>query len=273
MNHKPFLYLLIFGWVVLALSWPAQSNSSEIMDGLMKGATVKITEIVDGDTVILDNGRQVRLMGIQAPKLPLNRPNFVAWPLAEEAKEYLEKILSHNATLYLADTAEDRHGRILAHIITDDGKWLQQEMLLAGLARVYSFADNHEKTEELYAAAKKARKDKRGLWQLAYYAIRKSDDPKLQDLTGRFEIVEGTIKNVAEVKKNYYLNFGDNWREDFTVFIPLSARKSFTAQKIKLKTWEGKKIRVRGWVENRNGPSIEVTHPEQIELLLKSSGS
>ena len=38
--------------------------------------TAVAVKIVDGDTLILDTGKQVRLVGLQAPKLPLGRPNF-----------------------------------------------------------------------------------------------------------------------------------------------------------------------------------------------------
>jgi endonuclease YncB( thermonuclease family) len=51
-----------------------------------------VVEVIDGDTVVLDDGKEVRLVGIQAPKLPLNRPNFKEWPLAPEAKDELEKL-------------------------------------------------------------------------------------------------------------------------------------------------------------------------------------
>ena len=45
----------------------------------------KVVEVIDGDTVALDGGAQVRLVGLQAPKLPLGRPGFKTWPLAEAA--------------------------------------------------------------------------------------------------------------------------------------------------------------------------------------------
>ena len=48
-----------------------------------------VVEIVDGDTLILEDGREVRLVGIQAPKLPLGRRNFKTWPLADIAKSTL----------------------------------------------------------------------------------------------------------------------------------------------------------------------------------------
>ena len=47
---------------------------------LEAGETGRIESVVDGDTVALESGTIVRLVGIQAPKLPLGRPGFVAWP-------------------------------------------------------------------------------------------------------------------------------------------------------------------------------------------------
>lgn len=258
----PFWFLLALLTAVL----PALAASPET--ALTRGETLKVTETVDGDTVRLETGREVRLLSIQAPKLPLNRPNFPTWPLAPEAKAYLEKLTQGAAvTLYYGTTREDRHGRILAHLMTSDGKWIEAEMVKAGLARVYSFADNRLLVRELLTMENEARQAKRGIWQNAYYAVRNAKDPKLAQKEGRFEIVEGMVADVAEVKKNYYINFGEDWREDFTIFIPLKARKSFTEDKIKIKGLAGRKLRVRGWVESRNGASIEVTHPEQIEFL------
>jgi len=51
-----------------------------------------VTAVTDGDTVILDDGRVVRMIGTQAPKLPLDRPDFDTWPLAPEAKLALEAL-------------------------------------------------------------------------------------------------------------------------------------------------------------------------------------
>src|SRR4051812_18629530 len=72
--------------------------------------------------------KEVRLVGIQAPKLPLNRPNFKEWPLAQEAKAELEKlVLNQRVTLSYGGERTDRHGRTLAHLHTDDGTWAQGE--------------------------------------------------------------------------------------------------------------------------------------------------
>ncbi len=71
-------------WV--AWSWaPAQAETLD----LVPEEWARVVEIVDGDTLVLADRRQVRLVGIQAPKLPLGRAGFKAWPLAREAKAAL----------------------------------------------------------------------------------------------------------------------------------------------------------------------------------------
>ena len=82
---------------------------------------------------------------------------------------------------------------------------------------------------------------------------------------GTFQIIEGTILQAADVRGTIYLNFGEDWRTDFTVSIRKRARKTFVNEDPA--SWNGRKIRVRGWLKSRNGPMIEATHAEQIELL------
>ena len=81
-----------------------------------------VESIVDGDTLVLKNGSEVRLVGIQAPKLPLGRRNFPTWPLAPEAKMLLTKLaIGKKLTLKYGGRKIDRHGRILAHLYLKDG--------------------------------------------------------------------------------------------------------------------------------------------------------
>ncbi|HKY95989.1 MAG TPA: thermonuclease family protein, partial [Kiloniellales bacterium] len=74
----------------------------------------KVTEVIDGDTLVLDDGTEVRLVGTQAPKLPLGRPGYSTWPLAPEAKANLEQlVLRRRVGLGFGGNAWDRHGRRL----------------------------------------------------------------------------------------------------------------------------------------------------------------
>ena len=73
--------------------------------------------------------------------------------------------------------------------------------------------------------------------------------------------------SVGEGAGRVYLNFARDWKSDFTVSVARKDVSAFTAEGIDLKALAGKRVRVRGWVIWRNGPMIEATHPEQIELL------
>ena len=70
-------------------------------------------------------------------------------------------------------------------------------------------------------------------------------------------------------RNKLYLNFGNNWRDDFTVSVSALNLRKFTKRKIDLKKWNGKKIRVRGWLRSYNGPFMEINHPERFEPLFQ----
>lgn len=239
-------------------------------EGLKAGGTAVVAEIVDGDTVVLDRSidgaRQVRLVGIQAPKLPLGRKGFRKWPLADASKALLKKlVLGKTVTLGYGGAPMDRHGRLLAHLQRDDGLWVQGEILSRGLARVYSFPDNRALVADMLAREGHARAAKKGIWGLRYYAVRRPETLK-RDI-GTFQLIEGRVLDAARVKGTVYLNFGADWRTDFTVAIPSKPGRLFKKLGIDPQSFGGRPVRVRGWLKRRNGPMIEASHPEQIELL------
>ncbi len=225
-----------------------------------------VRDIVDGDTVVLQSGVEIRLVGIQAPKLPLGRAGFRTWPLAEEAKDTLARLVrGQQVALKYGGRKVDRHGRLLAHLFTPDGKWVQGDMLRQGMARVYTFADNRSRAADLLAEERSARAAGRGIWRLDYYRI--LDPESAARHIGTFQLVEGTVINVAVVRGRAYLNFGADWRKDFTVTMSGKAIGRHWPDEASVLAYEGRRVRVRGWLSARNGPQIEATHPEQIEVL------
>ena len=272
---RPLFPLLAPLLVILAMTTIPQSADAAgplLPRGLAAGETHKVIEVVDADTVRLDNKRQVRLVGLQGPKLPLGRPNYPTWPLAPEARAHLVKLIGDAPlTLHYGGAREDRHGRILAHLTTppdENGQatWIQGAMLQAGFARVYTFDDNRALIPEMMALEAEARAAKRGIWADKYYRIRQLDD--LAGTTDSFQIVEGRVLQVGLSRDRAFLNFGPDYKTDFTVAIAKRDFKNF-GRGFDPKRFDGKLVRVRGWVEAINGPSIDVTHPEQIELLDK----
>jgi endonuclease YncB( thermonuclease family) len=231
--------------------------------------TARAAEIVDGDTLVLEDGRQLRLVGIQAPKLPLGRPNFETWPLAEEAKAALAAlVLGRPLRLSYGGRRMDRHGRVLAHVHADAGaeRWVQGALLEQGLARVYSFADNRALVAEMLALERAARAARRGIWSNPFYAVR--DAAAAGGHLGTFQLVEGRVVEAAVVRGRAYLNFGADWRADFTATLAPEVRRRFEAEGIDPRDYQGIRLRVRGWLKSYNGPMIEVTHPEQIEVIM-----
>ncbi|HSR55467.1 MAG TPA: thermonuclease family protein [Alphaproteobacteria bacterium] len=261
--------------VALVLAWPSATPAAAAEpaalappEGLAPGDPGTVARIVDGDTLVLEDGREVRLVGIQAPKLPLGRPNFRKWPLADEAKGTLADLaMGRSLGLLYGGARKDRHGRVLAHLVrTGDRLWIQGAMLRAGFARVYSFADNRAAVEEMLALERAARKAKRGIWAYRFYAVVPHN--RAGRYIGSFQLVEGRVFDTAVIRRWAYVNFAADWRKDFTVSIRRRDlgpfRKAFGRRLERLK---GQQIRVRGWLRLRNGPMIEATHPEQIEVL------
>lgn len=240
-------------------------------ENLRDGQKGTVTSIVDGDTVMLDTGLVVRLIGIQAPKLALGRDGFEDWPKAEEAKAALAAI-ALNRPVILRHGGEDidRYGRSLAqlYVTGESPGWVQEEMLASGMARVYSFPDNRACLPELFAAEARARVGNLGIWADPYYRVRRAERPlDLSALDGHYELVEGRVVAAARAGGLVFLNFGRRYSEDFTAVIDAKAQRLFASSGIDPLTLGGALVRVRGWVESRNGPSIPVTHPEQIEVL------
>lgn len=267
--------------VVCALPWPGVAQT--LPGGLAPSPdeASSVVAISDGDTLTLGSGQIVRLVGLQAPKLPLGRPGFEKWPLADEAKAYLETLVRDAVLLPAYGGAHrDRHGRALAHLFRmEDGLWVQRAMLEAGFARVYSFADNRAAIAPLLEAERTARAARKGIWAHPYYAIRTARGlARHMGRSGQFHLVEGRVTGVAHFRDQSFVNFGADYKTDFTVVVEARDRGRFgTGDDLAAdagrigEAWlsglDGKTVRVRGWVFFRNGPAIKLTHPEQIELL------
>ncbi|WP_255448483.1 thermonuclease family protein [Telmatospirillum sp. J64-1] len=250
---------------LLVLLLPVLAEASP-REALTPGPSARVVEVVDGDTVRLEDGSQVRLVGLQAPKLPLGRRNFPTWPLAEESKRALEEMVQGRIVeLRHGGAPKDRHGRHLAHLFREDGLWVQGEMLRQGMARVYTFPDNRSVVPEMLAREAEARAARRGIWGHDFYAVRSPDG--LDGLIDSYQLVEGRVVEATRVGNQVFLNFSKDWRGEFSLRLDRAALALFRQAGIDPLALQGREIRVRGWLKSHNGPRIEVSHPEQIEIL------
>ncbi len=252
----------------LACRWRARARACD----LPASETGTVASVIDGETLQLTDGRTVRLIGAKAPMPPLGWRGDDPWPFVDDAREALEALAANQQVeLRLGGSRIDRHGHLLAQVYVvsgDERLWLQQALIAKGLARVYSFPDNRACVAELLAREAEARDKRVGLWGSSLYRVASALDLKrLGRLTHSYQLVEGTVASVGEGGGRIYLNFAQDWRRDFTVSVDRKAAPAFAAAGIDLKGLAGKRLLVRGFLAWRNGPMIEASHPEQIELL------
>src|SRR5204863_9926526 len=83
---------------------------------------------------------------------------------------------------------------------------------------------------------------------------------------GQFAIAEGKVSSVRTTGGIIYINFGRRWSEALTVTISKRHERIFLTSGLMPGRLENRRIRVRGWIDERGGPRIEATRPEQIEI-------
>lgn len=232
----------------------------------MTRAKAKVTDIIDGVTIDIDNKTKVRLSGIWVPWESENEPGDTV----RRAAVLLKKVAQDRyVRLYQTKNEktgrENRLGQQLAQVERDDGLWLQGVLLYAGLATVMTSESNPELAARMYAIEADARKRKAGLWADPRWNV--LDAGKASDFVNQYRVVEGHVFSTAMRNNIFYINFSRDWKTDFTIAVPADKRMAFSRAGVNLMGLNGKHLRVRGWVRNNNGPYIEVTHPEQIEVL------
>ena len=163
---------------------------------------------------------------------------------------------------------------MFAATTTGDAVWLQVAMLAAGYARAYGIPDNFGCTDALLAAEAPARQTGRGIWSNPAYRIRPAwRTRELMRLRGTYQLVEGRVKKAQRARGGrIYLNFGDDWRSDFSAMVDKRVSRAHPAWAASLLDLEGKRIRVRGWIIRRNGPMIDIEHPSQLNFLDRPAG-
>lgn len=232
-------------------------------------AIATAAEVVDGTMLVLEQpvagSRTLRLAAIEPPARA-SSGSGTGGPADVAARTLGELTSGHTLHLALEDRPMDRYGRILAQVERDDGLWLQGEMVASGLARVHTQADARSRARALLALESEARDERLGIWSDPFYRVRGAVDVGDAELDS-FQIVEGRVVKATRVRDRVYLNFGPDWRTDFTVSIETDVLPAFEQADLDPLALRGRTIRVRGWVQPINGPLIDVTHPEQIEVI------
>lgn len=232
----------------------------------------RVTKIVDGRTIMLETGQMVDLTGLY---YSYNADGSDSDNLLMSF-DFLEKNIKDRFVRVFQTRKEtagrlNRYGHLLGHVVREDDIWVQGSLVASGIARVYPTETNPEMAAQLYLLEAEARKEKYGLWADGTL-WRVMSAQELDMKKDAFQIVEGVITRAATVSNTIYLNFGEDWRNDFSIMIPQEKRTAFSRAGANPLGWAHKHVRVRGWVQDFNGPMIAVQHPIQIEFLDKPAG-
>lgn len=252
---KRCLIRTIVSAALLSALFVCSARAQDTACKLTSLGTAAVASVRDDGTLMLDDGRELRLAGIE---------------VAAGSREALQGLAGgRKLRLERLGPELDRYGRLVAFAFPGEAtQSLQAALLEQGRARVSARIGTKPCAEALLTMERAARLAKRGLWADPNFAPLLAENLiRLQAERGRFALVEGKVLSVRESGATIYVNFGRRWTRDFTVIILKRQQRTFAAAGIEPKQLEGHRIRIRGWIEHRGGPVVMAEAPEQIELI------
>ncbi|CAN5356051.1 N/A [soil metagenome] len=161
--------IVVLGWLAVRNGWlddlaPASAPATPPAEssGIPADATEAVVEYVhDGDTLFLEDGRKVRMLGLNTPEIGDNLECY-----GNEATTLTRSLLPEGAHVWVQEDVEplDQYGRSLLFVYTADGVNVNLELLREGAAEVEMYKPNVVLRDEVYAAEDAARASDLGLW-------------------------------------------------------------------------------------------------------------
>ena len=160
MNPKKTIYLilLLFLFLFIGCQKPPQSSYKSFIK-------VKVKRVIDGDTVVLENGERLRYAGINAPEI--HTPSGIPQPFAL-ASYKLNKDLTEGKTFYLELSLRkrDRYRRLLGELYFENGTAVSEILVREGLAFVCYYPGSAKYYEKYLPLQKEAIKKRKGIFSL-----------------------------------------------------------------------------------------------------------
>lgn len=255
---RAFFFALLFDPVLL------YADCTLAPAELQRLPQVEIRKVIDGDSVLLADGQQLRLIGVNAPELK------TAEPLAREAQEYLSSLVS-SRKLYLrkGEQQQDRYGRTLGHLYLPDGRNIESEMLRQGYGFLVAIPPNVALVACQQVARDQARGKQAGVW--AEPAFRAVDGRKVTGDDVGFVQVTGKLLSVEQHDNAWWLQL------EGLVVLHIAKKDQPWFSFDKLKALQERKVTASGWMVDRSkGVTVKkgfspfmllLTHPVNLEVL------
>lgn len=121
-----------------------------------------VDKVLDGDSIRLVDGREVRYLGIDAPET--RDPNHPEWRWAQRAHDFNARLVAgRRVTLRREQSDRDHYGRLLRHVYVGR-TWVNGALVARGLARARAYPPDDARAAELEKLQTRARRRRRGVW-------------------------------------------------------------------------------------------------------------
>ncbi len=216
----------------------------------------RVAAVAETGEVALASGRRLRLADVRLAE---------GGAVGREALERLQGLVGAAVTVS-AEPVADRWGRHASEIARD-GRDVAAGLVDSGLAMIDVGGAAALCRPGLWIREEEARRLRLGLWAAGgERPVWTGDTAALAARRGRFTILEGRVRSVGERRWRTYLNFGSDWSADTTVVVPRRVWDGLVRQGWSAASLRGKRVRARGFVEDRRGPSVEIATVEMIEI-------
>jgi len=221
---------------------------------------VTVRYVVDGDTLGLNDGRKVRMLGINAPETAHH--SQLAEPFASQSLRALKRFLKNSPTISLRfeRVRKDRYQRLLAHVFTESGMNVQAFLLQRGLAAQITIPPNTWQAECYATLEKKAISKRLNMWSHPRFMPWEVSDTK-PPLQGFYRI-SGVISTVTHRRSSIWLQLTNQFslrimRKDLPYFHPLDINKL-----------KNKRVIAKGWLfPYKKRSNMLVRHFRSLEVI------
>jgi len=220
---------------------------------------VEVAYVIDGDSLQLKSGQQVRLIGVNTPEM--HGADDQPEPLAINARDTLIRLIDKRPVrLIPGNEKRDRHLRLLAYVETADGRDVQERLLTEGLGFLVAIPPNTDRLTRYQAAQQRARAARRGVWDVPAFAPLAAEQIGKHDPLRGFKQVHGTVNRYNASKSYYYFRLSPG----FEFKVPRINWLYFDGSP---KGMVGKTVTVRGWVtRGKYRLQMRVGHPSMMDM-------
>jgi len=234
----------------------------------------KVKRVIDGDTILLDNGQEIRYLGLDAPEITHENVNEECY--GKEAKEYNINLLKNSKVRLIKDLVDkDEYGRLVRYVITDTNIFVNESLIKNGYAQLLDQSPIPSFNTIFYFLQLYAKQKRAGIWGNCYLTstinintLTQKKCLKTKEVLshiGEYQCIDFTVGSIEKSEKgNIWIHEKDISKNAFSATI-------FPIDEIKfnkvLDSLKNKSIEVRGYIKMyRNKPSVILHEEKDLKL-------